>query len=181
MIKTLFFNPNTRDYMVVQQALVKAQIDFEPFPVTGRNVSERLKTIGINRLPALYIRNDRNIKILIGQEIFELLQQYEVQEEEEEESVPFRYRAKQTYARSSKPKKKTVKYDSSEEIESSIGSEEIISDEQESIIISEDQEEQIENDKGKINAQAAMKAFQEENEKLLPPEEEERGKRRKRH
>jgi len=178
MIKSLFYNPNANDYQAVRQALLKAGIEFDTFPVTGRNVAERLKRIGINGLPALYVRDSRNVKIFIGQEIMDLVGKQEVESESEENDVPFRYRAKQTYARPTKTKKKEPEPESeSEEIQSG-------SEEAESLSIIESSNEEIqskdlplENDKGKINASAAMKAFQAENEKLLPPEDERPRKR----
>lgn len=160
MIKSLFYNPNANDYQAVRQALLKAGIDFDTFPVTGKNVAERLKKIGISGLPAFYVRDNRNVKIFIGQEIMELVGKQEVESESEENDVPFRYRAKQTYARPTKTKKEPEPEPESEEI--------INSEEEESLSIIESSEE-IEDDKGKINASAAMKAFQAENEKLLPP------------
>lgn len=186
MIKLFFYNPNTPEYQTYLQALNESGLGFEPFPVTGRNVWERLNRVGINDLPACYIKDNRNSKIFIKQEIIELIRQTETREDESsDDEVPFHRRAKQTYAPPKSARKTVKKKEPSEDEEEE---EETSEDEEESLSIVESgddevQEEDdgpIERDDGKISAAAAMKAFQEENDKLLPSEDEIRSKNKSR-
>lgn len=167
MLKLFIYNKNDRMSQQAYKALMQGQVDFTPFEVTGTNVAKRLSNIGINTVPTLYVKDDRNVRLFVGQEIIDLVEKQVMQSEESSEEIPFHHRAKQTYA----PSKSEIEQRRQEE--ASYVAEET-SEEEESIIMSDgdevvEEEDKLMNDKGKVNAAAAMKMFQHENDKLLPP------------
>lgn len=142
MIKLFFYNKEDRTSQIAYKALMKNGVDITPFEITGRNVANRLKQIGVTKIPTLYIRDQRNMKMLVGDEILEFLNTSSDEREEESYSDDRYERARQKHNPPShllqKPKHLRQKEDDSyppsrEEEESEVvedegGSSEVVSD-----------------------------------------------------
>jgi len=145
-------------------ALMRAGVDIRALEVTGRNVADRLKRVGITQIPTLYLRDKRNSKMLVGQEILDFLEQ-----EEESEEAPIYHQSIQTQApRRSQKTKKKVEPEDSELTNSEINSDEEVSElDMNSEINSgsevESEEGPLENEKGKLNPKAVMRLMSQQN------------------
>lgn len=159
MIKLLFYNKESRDSQMAYKALMQAGVDIKTIEITGKNVAKRVKAIGITHVPTLYLRDKRNTKMLVGNEILEFLQN----EEESEDDVPPQYKARQTYAPPTAPVEEAPQERVESELiseGSDINSEEVLEVDNSEI---ESAEDALENDKGKLNPGAVMKMMQSQN------------------
>lgn len=166
MIKLFVYNNEDRMSQIAYGALMRAGVDIRALEVTGQNVANRLKRVGITQIPTLYLRDKRNSKMLVGQEILDFLEQ---EEEQEEDVVPIYHKSIQTQA-PRRPKKSKRREESEE---SELSNSEINSDDEEvseldmnSEIDSgseQDSNEPLENEKGKLNPKAVMRMMSQQN------------------
>jgi len=71
MLKIFFYNPNEKISKKCLPGIT--QLDIKCISVNSRKIVDRVKTLGITRIPTLYCRNDNDIRILIGDEIIHFL------------------------------------------------------------------------------------------------------------
>jgi len=148
------------------KALMNAGVDIQTIEVTGQNVAKRLKMIGVTHVPTLYLRDKRNVKMLVGNEIMQFLQEGDESSDIEQSYTPPRPKPQKVV------KKKPVEISEvNSELESEMGSEinsEINSDsEVEEIQVEQESEVEsdgdLEDDKGKLNPKAVMRMMQAQN------------------
>lgn len=153
MLKLFFYNNESRDSQIAYKALMNAGVEFQPFEVTGRNVANRLKRVGITHVPTLFIKDSRNSRMLVGPEIVQFLENAD----ESSEDVPVQHKARQTYA----PRRK-ARDEPEPESDSDVGSDEVSTIDVGSAIDSDSEikSSPLEDEKGKISAEAAMKMMQ---------------------
>lgn len=175
MIKLFIYNKESPQSQKAYRALMEAGVDIKTIEVTGKNVANRLKVIGVTHVPTLYLRDKRNVKMLVGDEILEFLQPEEEEFSDIEQSyTPPRQKPKSKKNVARVKKKSVESSEINSELDSDIGSEivsEINSDDSEieQIEIGEgseigsDGDVELENDKGKLNPKAVMRMMQTQN------------------
>lgn len=69
MIKLFFYNSNDKLSTEAYNYLKANSLDVTCVEITGRNVADRVKRLGITQVPTLYIKSKGNIRMLIGKDI----------------------------------------------------------------------------------------------------------------
>lgn len=69
MIKLFFYNSNDKLSTEAYNYLKANGLDVTCLEITGRNVADRVKRLGITQVPTLYIKSKGNIRMLIGKDI----------------------------------------------------------------------------------------------------------------
>lgn len=175
MIKLFIYNRESPESQMAYRALMQSGVDMKTIEVTGQNVARRLKTIGVTHVPTLYLRDDRNVKMLVGREILEFLQEDEESSSVSQEYLPPRHQRPTKAAKVAKKKLgKIVKSESSEivsddglepdsEINSEINSDDSVVEQIQLGEESAGDNDELENEKGKLNPKAVMRMMQAQN------------------
>lgn len=83
MIKIFFYNSTDKLSRTCLPGI--QELEIKCINVSSRKIADRIKLLGVTKIPTLYCKNENDIRMLIGSEILEFLQNIQEPEQAVEE------------------------------------------------------------------------------------------------